>query len=145
MPVFYGEFEHALDVKGRLILPVKLRDHFAAGGFLTKVLDGCLALYTDEEFTKVLNTMQERARRGQMERNVVRSFAAGSTDVSPDRQGRIAIPANLRAFAGLEREVTVTGQINRVEIWDAARWAEVNRRGEEMLAGAQPGLDDLGI
>ena len=80
-----------------------------------------------------------------MERNVARSFAAGTAEVMPDRQGRMAIPANLRDFAGLEREVTVTGAINRIEIWDATRWRDVNRQGEQLLAGAQPGLDDLGI
>lgn len=144
--MFFGEYEHSLDSKGRVILPARFREPFADnGGFLTKVLDGCLAIYTAEEFGKVAADMQQKARRGQMERHVVRSFAAGTAPIEPDRQGRIAIPAHLRAFAGLEERVSVNGAINRIEIWDAARWAEVNRQGEELLAGAQPGLDDLGI
>ena len=143
--MFFGEYEHSLDAKGRIILPAKFRDRLEGGGFITKVLDGCLAVYTAEEFEKVATDMQEKARRGQMERNVVRSFAAGTAEVLPDRQGRVAIPATLRDFAGLEREVMVTGAINRIEIWDAARWRDVNRQGEQLLAGAQPGLDDLGI
>ena len=143
--MFFGEYEHSLDAKGRIILPAKFRDRLEGGGFITKVLDGCLAVYPADEFDKVATDMMEKARRGQMERNVVRSFAAGTAEVTPDRQGRVAIPANLREFAGLQREVMVTGAINRIEIWDAVRWRDVNRQGEELLAGAQPGLDDLGI
>ena len=143
--MFFGEYEHSLDAKGRIILPAKFRDRLEGGGFITKVLDGCLAVYPADEFDKVANDMLEKARRGGMERNVARSFAAGTAEVLPDRQGRMAIPANLREFAGLEREVTVTGAINRIEIWDATRWRDVNRQGEQLLAGAQPGLDDLGI
>ena len=143
--MFFGEFDHSLDAKGRVILPAEFRDRLEEGGFITKVLDGCLAIYTTEEFQEVAAGMQEKARRGQMERNVVRSFAAGTRSIKPDKQGRVAIPANLRDFAGLERDVKVTGSINRIEIWDAQRWTEVNQQGEAMLASSQPGLDDLGI
>ena len=143
--MFFGEYEHSLDAKGRVILPSKFRERLAGGGFITKVLDGCLAVYTADEFETVATDMQEKARRGQMERSLVRSFAAGTSDVEPDRQGRIPIPAHLRQFAGLVDRVVITGAINRIEIWDAARWAEVNRQGEELLAGAQPGLHDIGI
>ena len=143
--MFFGVYEHSLDAKGRVILPSKFRDRLAGGGFITKVLDGCLAIYTAEEFEAVASDMQEKARRGQMERSVVRSFAAGTSEVEPDRQGRIPIPGHLREFAGLVDRVVITGAINRIEIWDAARWADVNRQGEELLAGAQPGLHDIGI
>ncbi len=143
--MFFGEFEHSVDTKGRVILPAKFRDAFLAGGFITKVLDGCLAVYTREEFATVAQEMQEKARRGGDERTLVRSLAAGTAEVVPDRQGRIALPANLRSFAEIERDVVVTGAINRIELWDATRWRDINTRGEALLAGAQPGLDDLGI
>lgn len=145
MPVFFGEFRHSLDAKGRVILPAKFRDRLADGGYITKRLDGCLAVFTAEEFEKVAQELQEKARRGQAERNVVRSFAAGTAEFQPDRQGRIVIPANLISFAGLQHEVVITGQLGSIEIWDADKWDEVNQRGEELLAAAQPGLDDIGI
>jgi MraZ protein len=75
----------------------------------------------------------------------VRSFAAGAAEATPDKQGRISIPAHLRSFAGLEREVVVTGVLTRVEIWDALRWRDVDQQAERTLAGATPNLDDLGI
>jgi MraZ protein len=143
--MFLGTFEHALDAKGRVILPAKFRERLESGAFLAKSLDGCLALYDAEEFQKVALDMQEKARRGAIERNAVRSFAAGATEATPDRQGRISIPAHLRAFAGLERDVVVTGALARVEIWDAARWRALDSEAEQTLASALPGLDDIGI
>ena len=143
--MFFGEYEHAVDVKGRVILPAKFREAFEGGCYLTKVIDGCLAVYTSEEFQVVAKEMQEKSRRGQVQRNVVRSFAAGTAEVVPDRQGRIAIPQHLRAFAQLDERVMVTGQINRLEIWDAERWAQVNREGEASMNDPQAGLDDMTI
>jgi len=143
--MYLGTYEHSLDAKGRVILPSKFRDQLESGAYLAKSLDGCLALYDDEEFAKVAHDMQEKARRGAVERNAVRSFAAGATEATPDRQGRITIPAHLRSFAGLEREVVVTGAISRIEIWDAARWRQIDSEAERALAAAQPGLDDIGI
>ena len=143
--MFFGEYEHSLDAKGRVILPAKFRERLEGGGFITKVLDGCLAVYTADEFERVASDRQEKARRGQMERNVVRAFAASTSPIDPDRQGRIAIPANLRDFAGLVEKVSINGAINRIEIWDAARWADISRQGEQSLADARAGLDDLGI
>lgn len=143
--MFLGTYEHSLDPKGRVILPAKFRERLESGAFLAKSLDGCLALYDAEEFEKVAMAMQEQARRGAVERNAVRSFAAGATEATPDKQGRISIPAHLRAFAGLEREVVVTGALSRIEIWDATTWRDIDAEAERSLTAARPGLDDIGI
>jgi MraZ protein len=143
--MFLGTHEHSLDTKGRVILPSKFRDELADGAYITKVLDGCLAIYTAEEFQKVAREMQESAKRGATERNVVRSFAGGAAEVEPDKQGRITIPPHLRSFAGLEREVIIAGVFSRIEIWDAQRWRQVDQEGSESLVGSQSGLDDLGF
>ena len=143
--MFLGTYEHALDIKGRVILPARFREDLETGAFLAKSLDGCLALYTADEFEKVAQEMQETARRGGAQRNVVRSFAAGAAEATPDRQGRITIPAHLRSYAGLVRDIVVTGALTRVEIWDAARWREIDVEAERAMTAAQPGLDDIGI
>jgi MraZ protein len=143
--MFLGTYEHSLDPKGRVILPAKFREQLEAGAFLAKSLDGCLSLYDADEFQKVAMNMQEQARRGAVERNAVRSFAAGATEATPDKQGRISIPAHLRTFASLDREVVVTGALSRIEIWDAARWRELDAEAERSLTAARPGLDDIGI
>ena len=141
--MFLGEFQHSLDEKGRVILPVKFRDRLEAGAVIGKVLDGCLAVWPADEFERLANEMLEKARRGGDERNVMRTLAAGAAEVTLDRQGRIAIPANLRTFAGLEKDVTVNGAFNRIEIWDRERWQSVNEQGEQALAEAGTGLADF--
>lgn len=143
--MYLGTYEHALDAKGRVILPAKFRDRLESGAFLARSIDGCLSLYDAEEFEKVAQDMQEQARRGALERNAVRSFAAGATEATPDRQGRITIPQHLRQFAELERDVVVTGALTRIEIWNAAKWRTINEEAERSLQAARPGLDDIGI
>ena len=143
--MYLGTYEHALDTKGRVILPAKFRDRLENGAFMAKSVDGCLSLYDAEEFERVAHDMQEQARRGALERNAVRSFAAGATEATPDRQGRITIPQNLRQFAELERDVVVTGALTRIEIWNSAKWNEMNAEAERALQAARPGLDDIGI
>jgi MraZ protein len=143
--MFLGTHEHSLDLKGRVILPSKYRDQLAEGAVLTKVLDGCLAIYTAEEFENVARELQESVRQGQVDTNVLRTFAGGAAEVEPDKQGRVTIPPALRTFAGLERDVVVAGVIRRVEIWDAARWREVEADGERSLVGARTGLTGVGF
>jgi MraZ protein len=143
--MFLGTFEHSLDAKGRVILPARFREDLESGAFLAKSLDGCLSLYTAEEFENVAKDMQEKARRDGAARNAVRSFAAGAAEATPDRQGRISIPLHLRQFAGLERDVVITGVLSRVEIWDTAHWRAIESEANRALTSAGPGLDDIGI
>lgn len=124
MAAFVGRYEHSLDEKGRVILPAKFRAEFERGGFLTENREGCLALWTPTEFERQLEAMQELAALGRTNRNRARLWAASSHDVEVDRQGRMAIPAHLRAFASLEGDVLVHGAIDRVELWSPAVWQE---------------------
>lgn len=130
---FFGKFEHTLDDKGRLTLPAKFRNHFEHGGFLTQNVDGCLALWTPDEFELQTEAMRSRAAQSQGDRNLVRLWASSSTDLAVDRQGRISIPAHLREFAGLGTDVLVHGAIERVELWDPARWLEKVQPEERRL------------
>lgn len=145
--MFLGQHDHSLDAKGRVILPAEYRDPFERGAVLTKLIDGCLALWTPEEFKRVADDLIEKARRGNAERTVARSFAGGAKSLDIDKQGRIAIPQHLRDYAGLDKEVVVTGQFNRVEIWNKERWQAVDASGEESLRGAAAteSMSDLGI
>ena len=129
---FLGEYQHALDAKGRFILPARFRDHLGEEAFVTTEDDGCLALWRPEEFEVKATEIRERARRGQ--RDVERAFFAGAAEASPDRQGRVAIPQGLRDFAGLERDVVVVGLYDHIEIWDAASWRRTKQVGEQRLA-----------
>ena len=120
---FFGRYEHALDLKGRVILPAKLRTHFTQPGFLTRHLEGCLGLWTNEEFDKEVSVRLEEAEHDALARNRVREWSAAVFEAEIDRQGRIAIPPHLRSYAQLDQEVLIIGMINRVEFWSPAQWA----------------------
>jgi MraZ protein len=130
---FFGRFEHSLDDKGRLILPAKFRVPFERGGYLTQFHDGCLALWTPDEFDLQMSSMQERSFSGRSDRNLARVWASTSHEVEIDRQGRMAIPMHLREFAALQGDVLVHGAIDRVELWDPGRWDEKVKPEEQRL------------
>jgi len=136
---FYGQYEHSVDPKGRLILPAKFRAFFeqgGAGGYLTQESEGCLGLYTPDEFEEKSDAMQALAKQGTDERNMVRLWASRTAQVEIDRQGRLAIPLPLRSYAALENEVLVMGAIERVELWDPSRWTErIAPQEENLMAG----------
>ena len=100
-------------------------------------MDGCLALWAPAEFQARAEEMKEQAKGSPVERNMARVFFAGAQEASPDRQGRIAIPANLREFADLTRsgQVVVTGAWDHVEIWDVARLGAGPRGRASALRG----------
>ena len=133
---FIGRYEHSLDAKGRVILPVKFRAPFERGGFLSQFHEGCLALWTPEEFERQLESMQQTSANGRDERNLARVWAGGSAEVEVDKAGRMPIPAYLRTFARLDAEVMVIGAIDRVELWSPAVWSEKVLPSEQQLVDA---------
>jgi MraZ protein len=144
-PRFWGTHEHALDAKGRVILPARFREPFRQGVFLTKLPEGCLGVWTPQEFERRTAAMLEKGRQGQAERNVARVWAAGAFDTAPDGQGRIAIPPQLRAYAQLDAGVMVNGAINHVELWDTRKWSEIDAEGSQYLLSGTDALDDIGF
>jgi len=138
---FIGEYEHSVDPKGRVILPAKFRSAFTErGGYISLSDEGCLALWTPDEFDTRMAEIQEKARQGnRQDRNEARVWAARSFQVDVDGQGRILIPPRLREFARLESEtpVVITGAIDRVELWNPQAWEErVAQEERRLLEGA---------
>ena len=133
---FFGRYEHALDAKGRVILPARFRISFGPQAFLTQYQDRCLALWTPDEFEQQMADMERMQDQGPSERNLARLWASGSAEVEIDRQGRLAIPAYLREFARLEAAVLVNGAINRVELWNPAEWTTRVLPAESQLTEA---------
>ncbi len=135
--MFLGENTHSLDAKGRLILPARYREQLESA-IVTSEVDGCLALWPPEQFEERSQEMKAKWRGSAEERNQARVFFAGAQEASPDKQGRVALPAPLREFAHLEKEVAVNGALDHVEIWDAVIWREKKRQGEQSLARGGP-------
>jgi MraZ protein len=132
---FVGTHEHSLDVKGRLVLPVKFRSHFSGDAYLTMYM-GCIALWTPEGFDAMAARMQEQVRNGEVEAQAYRALAPSSELVRPDAQGRVMISERLRVHASLEHEVVVCGALDRIEIWNPTRWAGIASEMSRSLADA---------
>jgi MraZ protein len=123
--VFLGEYEHTLDDKNRLILPARFREAFASGVVVTRGMDGCLFVFTQEEWERFVGLRLEGLDPFSLEaRQMARFMFAGAAEADPDKQGRIALPPALVKHARLSRDVVVAGVRDHVEIWDRAAWRQ---------------------
>ncbi len=124
--MFYGEYTHNLDEKGRLIIPSKLRmvlkDGYIDKFYLTRGLEGCVFAYAEAEWNLLRNKIKSLSLMKANARAFTRMLFSGAFEVECDKQGRINIPPTLIAYAGIQKEVTVVGVLNRLEIWDSTRW-----------------------
>jgi MraZ protein len=118
-PSFYGRVDNSLDEKGRLVVPARFRDRLGAKFVLTVVLpDPCLALYPAETWADYRQAIEKSTVNDAGFRNFKRLlFAHTDDDVSCDSQGRVILPAALRAYASIEKEIVTNGNDTRVEIW----------------------------
>lgn len=124
LPRFTGSVEHALDEKGRLIVPARFRDRLGAGFVLTIAQpDPCLALLPSATWANFCGRLEAAPRKDEAFRRFVRYVFAHTEEVACDAQGRLVIPATLRAYAGIAREVVSVGSLTRVEIWAKERYA----------------------
>jgi len=124
LPRFTGSVEHALDDKGRLIVPARFRERLGAGFVITLALpDPCLALYPSVTWSAFCANLEEAPRKDERFRRLVRHLFANTEEVACDAQGRLLIPSALRTYAGIEHNVRSLGALTRVEIWAAERYA----------------------
>jgi MraZ protein len=124
--LFYGEYQHTIDPKGRAIVPSKFREGLGDKFILTKGLDNCLFAYSSEEWTNLENKLKTLPFTDKDVRAFIRFFFSGATECETDKQGRILIPQNLREYAALEKEISIIGVSSRVEIWSKAAWDKYN-------------------
>ena len=135
-----GEYQHSLDNKGRLFIPAKLRDELGEEFFITLSMDRCLCAYSAESwrlFSEKVDAMPYVKQRR------MRPVFAHASKCELDSQGRTVIPQNLRAYAGLTKNVTVVGCNNHAELWDSETWREVfeSESTPESIAAVMEELD----
>lgn len=130
--MFLGEYSYSLDDKGRLTLPAKFREDLANGVVVTRGLDGCLFVFTYEDWKRFTVILGEQLPFTQKSaREFSRFFFSGAVDAVPDKQGRVLIPPYLREYGALEAEVIIIGANNRLELWAPERWQQVRLDAEE--------------
>ena len=139
--MFYGEYEHTIDRKGRLIIPAKFRDALKASEnktlFLTRGLDGCLFLFPESEWRTAENRFKQVPFTKGEGRKFNRLFFSGASEVEMDSLGRLLVPKNLKDFAHIREDVVIVGVSNRVEVWAKEKWLEFynnSRQSFEELA-----------
>ena len=121
-----GEYEHSLDVKGRLIMPAKLRADIGEKFIITKGLDGCLFVFSQNEWSNFEGKLKELPLTNKNARDFVRFFLSGATECEIDKQGRFLIVNNLREYANITKEVIIIGVGTRLEIWNKEKWKKYN-------------------
>ncbi len=124
--MFYGEYEHNLDEKGRIIIPSKLRTVFNNKGIssfvLTRGLDRCLFLFSIEEWQKQDEKFRAMPFTKPEARQFNRLYFSGACETSFDKQGRFSVPTYLKDYASIKSKVMIIGVSNRIEIWDYEQW-----------------------
>jgi MraZ protein len=132
--MFLGTYAPKLDEKGRIILPAKFWDELSAGVVVTRGQEHCLYLYSTREFESVLEKVSQGPVTSKETRDYQRALLSGAHQETPDRQHRVTLPAILRSYADLDRELTVIGAGNRAEIWDTKAWNEYYEAAESSYA-----------
>ena len=143
--MFMGEYSHTIDTKGRLIIPSRFREELGETFVVTKGLDGCLFVFSDEEWKAFEIKLKSLPLTNKNARQFARFFVAGATPCELDKQGRILLPATLREFAGLEKDVVLTGMLNRIEIWSTDKWNENNSLDDVAMDEIAEQMTDLGL
>ncbi len=139
--MFLGEHQHTLDDKGRVILPARFRDRLSAGLVLAPGQDRCIDVYPAANFERRIEDLRSVPREGREARRYLRILLAGAHQDSPDGQGRVTVPPRLREYAGLDRDLTVVGADEKVEIWDRRNWEDYREEAEAAFAGLDAPFD----
>ena len=133
--MFYGEYEHKLDKKGRIIIPSKFREvskeHYVDKFFVTRGLDTCLFMFSEEEWKNQESKFKNLSFTKRETRKFNRLFFSGAVEAIADKQGRILIPAYLKSYALIKKDIMLIGVSNRIEIWSREKWYEFYNETKE--------------
>ena len=145
MAMFMGQYNHTIDAKGRVIIPAKFREKLGTSFVVTKGLDGCLYGYANDDWAAFEERLGTLPITNKNTRQFTRFFLAGAADCELDKQGRILLPAVLREFAGLEKDVVLVGSASKIEIWSKERFDESNAEYEGNMDEVAANMENLGF
>jgi MraZ protein len=143
--MFIGEHQHNIDPKKRLALPSKFRKELGNSVVVTRGLDKCLFVYPANVWKEIAEKLSAFPMGESTTRSFVRMMLSGASDVDVDSQGRILLPDYLKEYAGLDKNVTVAGLFNRLEIWDEVKWKTYREKAEQNTDEIAEQLGKLGI
>ena len=143
--MFIGEFQHSIDEKSRLAIPVKFRADLKEGAVVTRGLDNCLFVFTKKEWKALAEKIVNLPLTQANSRAFSRLMLSGAMDVKLDNQGRIIVPDYLQKFADLKKKVIITGLYSRLEIWDEDKWNVYKQQTESNSNDIAEKMGELGI
>lgn len=120
--MFIGEYLHNLDAKGRIIIPSKFRDELNSTFILTRGLDGCLTIYSNEQWEKIFAKLSKLPSTKKATRQYIHMLTSRACECSLDNQGRIQIPGYLSKPVNIVKECAIVGVNDHIEIWDRQTW-----------------------
>ncbi|MBI5420231.1 MAG: division/cell wall cluster transcriptional repressor MraZ [Deltaproteobacteria bacterium] len=132
--MFRGRFEYTIDPKGRVNIPARFREQLQESGQESLVVtnyQGCLYAYPSDDWARIEEKLSKVSSVDRKLNTFLRFFIGGGVEVVPDKQGRILVPPSLRSYAGLDKDVVITGMPNRFEIWSLTKWQEEIGRFEK--------------
>ena len=145
--MFYGEFEHKLDKKGRIIIPSDFREaskeNYVEKFFVTRGLDSCLFMFPEEEWKLQESKFKGLSFTKRETRKFNRLFFSGAVEATPDKQGRILVPTYLKNYAGIKKEIMIVGVSSRIEIWSKEKWEEFYNSSRESFEDIAEKLIDI--
>ena len=141
--MFRSQYDHTIDTKGRLIIPNKFRELLGESFMVTKGMDGCLFAFSNDDWKEFEGKLRALPITNKDARKFARFFLAGAAEAEVDKQGRILLPAHLREFAQLEKDVVLVGVGSRIEIWNRDNWIEENADVDMNFIGES--MESIGI
>ena len=140
-----GQYEHTIDNKKRLALPVKFRGELGTKVIITKGIENCLVVYTEKEWETFSQKLANLPISQMEARSFTRNILAGAMEVTLDKLGRILVPDYLKTYADLKKNVIICGLSTRLEIWDAEKWDAYKKEAEKGVEEIVSKLGPLGI
>lgn len=143
--MFIGEYQHAIDEKGRIALPAKFRLKLRKGAVVTRGLDHCLFVFAEEEWQKLAQKLINLPLSQARSRAFARLMLSGAHEVEIDAQGRINVPDHLLAYGGIKKKAVIAGLYSRIEIWDLDAWTTYKEKAEKESDSIAESLGELGV
>lgn len=143
--MFLGTHQHTLDAKGRVSLPARFRNELPGSVTVAQGMDKSLYVFTPEDYDRFMRNLTEKSDFNPKVREIKRFFGSGAVEVPVDSAGRVALPQQLRDFAGLVKDVVIIGVGDRIEMWDAGRWAAYNGETAEDIENLAQELANAGL
>lgn len=140
--MFFGEYEHNIDDKGRVIMPAKFREELGMVFYVTKGLNSCLFVYPKEAWEKRIEELGRLGDNQEQVRRFKRIFFSNASQNILDKQGRVVIAPKLRQQASLTKEIVFIGVNDHIEIWDAKNWEEYINMDDETYETLASYLDN---